>query len=584
MTIFDVLSLLGGLCLFLFGMNVMSEGLERRAGNSLKALLGRLTNSKMKGFLTGLGVTAVIQSSSATTVMVVGFVNSGVMTLKQSVGVIMGANIGTTVTSWILSLSGISSDNIVVQLLKSTSFTPVLALIGIIFMMFSKSANKKDVGTILLGFATLMFGMDKMSGSVAGLADLPAFKEMFLIFRNPLLGVLVGAVLTAIIQSSSASVGILLALSVTGQVSYGAAIPIIMGQNIGTCLTAIISSVGTNKNAKRASVIHLFFNVIGTVVILTVFCILEAIFHPPILDAAASHVGIAVVHSAFNILCTLLLLPMSSLLEKLAYLLVPEGKTKDKFSELDERLLATPAIALEQASKLTNKMANDAVEGFLASMSLVNGFSSEVAAHVRELEDNTDHYEDVIGTYLTKLSRSQVTEQDGATVSKLLKAIGDFERISDHSVNILESFEEVKAKGIEFTEQAKSELGTLCAAVTEILSLAEKSFVNNDYELAYHIEPLEEVIDELRDILRNTHIVRLKDGECTVEAGFVWSDLLTNLERIADHCSNIAACVIDAHYNNMDAHALVKSIKKNNGQYDNLIAEYSKKYKIAPGM
>lgn len=584
MTIFDVLSLVGGLCLFLFGMSVMGDGLERRAGNSLKTLLGKMTNSKMKGFLTGLGVTAVIQSSSATTVMVVGFVNSGVMTLKQSVGVIMGANIGTTVTSWILSLSGISSDNIVVQLLKPTSFTPVLALIGIIFMMFSKSTGKKDVGTILLGFATLMFGMNTMSGAVSGLSQIPAFREMFVMFKNPILGVLVGAVLTAIIQSSSASVGILLALSVTGQVSYAAAIPIIMGQNIGTCLTALLSSVGTNKNAKRASVIHLFFNVIGTVILLTVFCVINAIFHPAILDLAASHLGIAIVHSAFNILCTAILFPMSSLLEKLAYALVPEGKGAEKFSELDERLLATPTIALEQAAKLTNKMAKDAVESLKASMSLINGFSSETAARVRELEDNTDHYEDVIGTYIMKLSHSQITEQDGANVSKLLKAIGDFERISDHSVNILESFEELKAKGIDFTEQAKAELGTLCAAVSEILTLAEESFVNNDYELAYRIEPLEEVIDALRYVLRNTHIVRLQGGECTVEAGFVWSDLLTNLERTSDHCSNIAACVIDAHSNNMDAHALVKSIKKNNDKYDKLVAEYSEKYKIAPGM
>ena len=379
MTIFDVLNLIGGLCLFLFGMNVMGDGLERRAGNSLKALLGKLTNSPIKGFLTGLGVTAVIQSSSATTVMVVGFVNSKIMTLKQSISIIMGANIGTTVTAWILSLGGISGDNIVMKLLKPTSFTPILALIGIVFMMFAKSGKKKDVGTILLGFATLMFGMHEMSSAVSGLSKIPEFQNLFIMFKNPILGVIVGALLTAVIQSSSASVGILQALSATGAVSYGAAIPIIMGQNIGTCVTALLSSLGTNKNARRASIIHLLFNVIGTVVWLAVFSILSVTVKPANLDTSASYFGIAVSHSIFNVLCTALLLPMSSLLEKLAYIIVPEGKETEKVVELDERLLATPTIALQQCYNVAKKMANEAVEGFKLAISTAHEYDAKKA-------------------------------------------------------------------------------------------------------------------------------------------------------------------------------------------------------------
>ena len=424
--IFDVLALIGGLCLFLFGMNVMGDGLERRAGNGLKALLGRLTNSKIKGFLTGVGVTAVIQSSSATTVMVVGFVNSKVMTLKQSIGVIMGANIGTTVTAWVLSLGGISGDNIVLTLLKPSSFTPILALIGIAFTMFSKSSKKKDVGTILLGFATLMFGMDAMSDAVSGLAEVPEFQNLFLLFANPLLGVAVGAVVTAIIQSSSASVGILQALSVTGAVSYSAAIPIIMGQNIGTCVTALLSSIGTNKNAKRASLIHFIFNFLGTAIWLTVFVIISAVLEPVILNGAATYFGIAVCHSIFNILCTAALFPAASLLEKIAYKLVPDGDTPETVVELDERLLATPAIAIEQSSRLTAKMALEAVESFKLSLKAIGEYTPEIAERVRAIEEDTDHYEDFLGTYLTKLNKSQVSDEDSAIVTKLLKAIGDF--------------------------------------------------------------------------------------------------------------------------------------------------------------
>lgn len=581
MSIFDVLTLIGGLCLFLFGMSVMGEALERRAGGSLKKILAKLTKNKITGFLTGLGVTAVIQSSSATTVMVVGFVNSGIMSLRQSIGVIMGANIGTTVTAWILSLGGISSDNLFMQLLKPTSFTPILALIGTALLMFGESSKKKDTGTILLGFATLMFGMDTMSGAVSGLADVPAFQNMFIMFRNPVLGVLVGAILTAVIQSSSASVGILQALSATGQVSYGAAVPIIMGQNIGTCITAILSSFGTNKNAKRAAIVHLSFNVIGTVILLSVFSIISAILKPAILDASASYLGIAVAHSAFNIACTALLLPMSSLLERLAVKLVPDSDKKEKVAKLDERLLATPPIALERCNELVREMAEISVTSLKTSLNMLTGYDSDTADKIRKSEDKVDHYEDILGTYLVKLSRHQISDSDSAEVSKLLKAIGDFERISDHSVNILESAEELTKKDIHFTAGAQKELDTLCSAVSEILTLSFRAFVNTDLQAARDVEPLEQVIDGLKAKSRDDHIKRLKNGECSIEAGFVWADLLTNLERTSDHCSNIAVCVIDATQHNMNVHQSLRTMKREDPYFEKRYLEYAKKY-IAP--
>lgn len=578
MNIFDVLTLIGGLCLFLFGMSVMGDALERRAGGSLKKILAKLTKNKMTGFLTGLCVTSVIQSSSATTVMVVGFVNSGIMSLKQSIGVIMGANIGTTVTAWILSLGGISSDNLFMQLLKPTSFTPILALIGTGLMMFGKSSKKKDTGTILLGFATLMFGMDTMSAAVSGLSDVPAFQNMFLMFKNPVLGVLVGAILTGIIQSSSASVGILQALSATGQVSYAAAVPIIMGQNIGTCVTALLSSFGTNKNAKRAAVVHLSFNVIGTIIWLSVFSIISAAFHPAILDESANYLGIAVAHSLFNIACTVLLLPMSDLLEKLAIKIVPESSKKEVQTELDERLLVTPPIALECCSNVVGEMAEEAVSAFKKSLNMLDGYETGVAEEIRGSESKTDHYEDILGTYLVKLSSYQISDSDSVTVSKLLKAIGDFERISDHSVNILESAEELKEKDIHFTDRAKRELDTLCSAVSEILSLCYRSFVRNDLEMAANVEPLEQVIDELKDTMRDSHVARLKNGECSIEAGFVWLDLLTNLERTADHCSNIALCVLDASTNSMNTHESLRKMITDNDSFKKTYEAYSEKY------
>lgn len=578
MSIFDVLTLIGGLCLFLFGMNIMGQALERRAGNKLQHLLGRLTTNKAAGLMTGLGVTAVIQSSSATTVMVVGFVNSGLMTLKQAINVIMGANIGTTVTAWILSLGGIKSDAFFVQLLKPMSFTPVLALIGIVFYMFCKSDKKKDTGMILLGFATLMYGMDTMTNSVSGLADVPEFQNLFIMFQNPILGVLAGAVLTAIIQSSSASVGILQALAPTGQVSYGAAIPIIMGQNIGTCITALLSSFGTNKNAKRAALVHLSFNVIGTIVWLTVFCIVKAVVKPLLFDESASLAGIAVAHSAFNIMCTLLLLPMSSLLEKIVYKLVPETKSKDeeKFAELDERLFVNPAAALERCHALVADMGRCAALSISDAVSCLEKYSDECADRIRIYEEKTDHYEDVIGTYLVKLSALQLSSRDSSESAKLLKIIGDFERISDHGMNIAESAQELSEKKLLLSDAAKSELGKLTDAVNEILELACKAFIDNDLEAARNVEPLEQIIDNLRELLRTNHIKRLQKGECSIEGGFVWADLLTNLERTSDHCSNIAACVLDAA--DMELHRSVREMKSDSLDYKQKYEMYAAKY------
>lgn len=581
MDLFDLLTLIGGLCLFIFGMNLMGDALERRAGNSLRNILGKLTSRKIAGLLTGLAVTGVIQSSSATTVMVVGFVNSGLMSLGQAINVIMGANIGTTVTAWILSLGGIESNNVFMQLLKPTSFTPILALIGIIFTMFGKDSRKKDTGTILLGFATLMFGMDAMSGAVKGLADVPWFGQMFLLFENPIMGVLVGAVLTAIIQSSSASVGVLQALVVTGQVSYGAAIPIIMGQNIGTCITAILSSFGANKNAKRAALVHLSFNIIGTIVMLTVFWIVKLILSPALLGENATHMGIAVAHSVFNIACTIILFPMSGLLEKLVKKLIPDSKGKEKTVELDERLLSTPPVALQLSHSSVVEMAKISVNALKESMEAFKGYSKEIANSVREKEAHSDHYEDILGTYLVKLSGKQLSDSESVEVAKLLKVIGDFERISDHSVNVLESLEELQDKEIEFSGGAAEELKVLFGAVEESLNLSLKAFIDNDLEAAAKVEPLEQVIDKLKESMRNRHIARLQEGGCTIEAGFIWSDLLTNLERVSDHCSNIAGCVIDVANDNMNIHESLKNLRTDNPEYKEMYKQYKEKYALA---
>ena len=580
MDIFNVLTMIGGLCLFLFGMNLMGQALERRAGGKLQSLLDKMTGSVPAGFLTGLGITAIIQSSSATTVMVVGFVNSGLMTLRQAINVIMGANVGTTVTAWLLSLAGISGSNIWVNLLKPSSFTPVLALIGIIFYMFCKSGKKKDTGMILLGFATLMFGMETMSGAVSGLKDVPAFASLFLMFKNPILGVLAGALLTGIIQSSSASVGILQALAVTGQVSYAAAIPIIMGQNIGTCVTALISSVGTQKNAKRAAVVHLMFNVIGVVVLLTAFWIVKIAFAPAILDENATMSGIAIAHSLFNILCTAMLLPAGGLLEKLAIRIVPDKGGKEQPVELEERLLITPSVALGRCRAVAGEMARCAGEALHMALTTFENYSPELAESIRENESRCDRYEDELGTYLVRLSAQQLSDAESEEATELLKIIGDFERISDHAVNLLAASEELRSKGLGFSATAEKELKVLIGAVSEILNTAERAFSEKDLAAAAQVEPLKQVIVALKEQMRTRHILRMQQGYCSIEAGFVWSDLLTDLERTADHCSNIAGCVLDAANHGLNLHETLRAMRADDPDFRRAYGTYAEKYRL----
>lgn len=579
MNLFDVLTLIGGLSLFLFGMNIMGQALERKAGNKLKDLLAKMTNSKFKGFLTGLVITTVIQSSSATTVMVVGFVNSGLMTLRQAINVIMGANIGTTITSWILSLGDIDGSSILITLLKPTSFTPILALVGIIFYMFLKDDSKKDIGSILLGFATLMFGMDTMSNAVSGLANVPGFSNLFILFTNPLLGVLVGAVLTAIIQSSSASVGILQALSSTGQVTYGAAVPIIMGQNIGTCVTCLLSSIGTNKNARRAAVVHLLFNTIGTVVILTLFCIIKTFVYIPLLSEQASMFGIALTHSIFNVLCVMILLPMSALLEKLALRIIPDDKIKEKYDELDTRLFVTPTLALAQAKSSLSDMADTSRKAITMALKSVNNYSDKLYEDILKQEDKNDRYEDEIGTYLVDLSsKNNLSESESKEVSKMLKIIGDLERIADHAINIGQASRELRDKNLSLSEDAIKEMDNMLNAVKECVDLSLLAFEKDDLSIALKVPPLEEVIDELKAKLRANHIDRVKRRQCSIEAGFIWSDLLTNLERVGDHCNNIATEIIDdLNYDNRYFHKTKRHASDDEG-YDALYRDYSLKY------
>lgn len=585
MDLFDVLSLIGGLCLFLFGMNMMGEYLEKSAGSGLNRLLGRLTTGKLAGFLTGLGVTSVIQSSSATTVMVVGFVNSGVMTLKQAINVIMGANVGTTVTAWLLSLTGIESSNIFIQLLKPSSFTPILALVGIVLQMVAKKSRQKDIGVILLGFATLIFGMEQMSDSVAGLAQVEGFTNLFIMFKNPILGVLVGALITGIIQSSSASVGILQALAgSTGAVSIGASIPIIMGQNIGTCVTALISSVGTNRNARRASLVHLMFNIIGTTVLLSVYCLVTAIFPFEIINQSANEVSIAICHTAFNVLCTSMMLPMSGLLEKLSYLIIKEpkdsNKKADKMIELDKRLMATPAIALNRCHEVTAHMAEISASSLCSSLSILNSYTEAAEQEISEMESVVDRYEDTIGSYLVNLSAVPMTDADNNELSKLLFVIGDFERISDHAMNIIRSAKEISEKNITFSPAAQVELKAIVGAVEEIVKLTVEAFSTNSIDAATKIEPLEQVVDVLKKQLRANHIIRLQKGECSIEQGFVWADLLTNLERVSDHCSNIAVRIIEAAHNRMDTHKYLNEVKSKSETFNSLYKTYMDKYSV----
>ena len=564
MTIFNVFSLLGGLALFLFGMDIMGKALEKQAGGQLQKILSKLTDNPLKGFFLGLGVTAVIQSSSATTVMVVGFVNSGIMELHQAIGIIMGSNVGTTVTSWILSLSGLQGDSFFIQLLKPTSFSPLLAFIGILLYM-GKSEKRKGIGTILIGFAVLMTGMTAMSNAVTPLQDEVWFTNLFIRFSNPLLGVLVGALVTGIIQSSSASVGILQALSSTGVITYGSAIPIIMGQNIGTCVTALISSVGANKNARRAAMVHLYFNIIGVTIFLTGFYGLNAVCHFAFVNTTIEAWGIAVVHSVFNILATAILLPFANGLEKLAILTIPDAPEENEgFALLDDRLLNTPAMAVERARSATADMAELARVGVVQAMSLTHSWNDELAQKVRDEETKVDRYEDALGTYLVKLSSRELNHADSQSVNTLLHTISDFDRISDHSVNLLESAEEMHQKDVHFSQDAREELQVLEDAVQDILSRTTEAFRKGDLHLAGKVEPLEAVVNELVRAIKARHIARLQAGNCSIEYGFVLDDLLTNYERVCDHCSNVAVAQIEVAQDSFDTHAYLNDLRHGN--------------------
>ncbi len=581
MDIFSVLTLFGGLAIFLFGMNIMGDNLEKFSGGSLKSVLTHLTSNKFKGMLLGIAVTAVIQSSSATTVMVVGFVNSGLMTLGQSIGIIMGANIGTTVTSWLLSLTGIESGNIFMQLLKPSSFAPALAFIGIILNMASKSQKKQALGSIFLGFAILMTGMEMMSGAAEPLASMPEFQNILLWFTNPILGVLAGAILTAIIQSSSASVGILQALANSGAVKFSVAVPIIMGQNIGTCVTAMLSSVGANKNARRAAVVHLCFNIIGTVAFLVVFYSLNALLKFPFITENITSAQIAIVHTIFNIFATFVMIPFTKQLEKLAYIIVKEDKNKQDGTEmLDERLMETPAVALERCNMVAKEMAKLSFDTLLISLEQMDALDEEKARLVRENEEMIDKYEDKLGTYLVHLSKKDLSDEDRRNVSNLLHSIGDFERIADHGVNLIQASEEIKEKDVKFSEDAVAELKTMVKAVREIIEITGNAFLSGDVNMAKRVEPLEQVIDKLKLKLKSGHIARLQEGGCSIETGFVFSDLITNYERVADHCSNIAVCLIQIANDSFDMHEYLNGVKTGEAEFEKLHNEYLRKYSI----
>ena len=582
MTVFNVFSLLGGLALFLFGMDIMGKALEKQAGGQLQKILSKLTDNPLKGFFLGLCVTAVIQSSSATTVMVVGFVNSGIMELHQAIGVIMGSNVGTTVTSWILSLSGLQGDSFLINMLKPTSFSPVLAFIGILLYM-GKSEKRKGVGTILIGFAVLMTGMTAMSNAVLPLQNEAWFTNLFIRFSNPLLGVLVGAVVTGIIQSSSASVGILQALSATGVITYGSAIPIIMGQNIGTCVTALISSVGANKNARRAAMVHLYFNIIGVTLFLAVFYGANLLLDFAFVNETVTAWGIAVVHSIFNLTATVVLLPFANGLEKLAILTIPDDAEKESFALLDERLLNTPAVAVERARAATADMAELARVGVVQAMSLTHKWDDSLAQKVREEEEKVDKYEDALGTYLVKLSSREMSHADSQSVNTLLHTISDFERISDHSVNVLSSAEEIHAKSIEFSKDAQEELQVLEGAVQDVLSRTTDAFRKGDLHMAGKVEPLETVVDELVRAIKARHVARLQTGSCSIEYGFVLEDLLTNYERVCDHCSNVAVAQIEVAQDSFDTHAYLNDLRygnetKESEQFQRRLDRYRERY------
>ncbi len=584
MDIFDALNMIGGLSLFLYGMHVMGNGLSKMAGGKLEKILEKLTTKRIFAVLLGAGVTAVIQSSSATTVMVVGFVNSGIMKLSQAVGIIMGANIGTTITSWLLSLTGIEGSNIWLKLLKPSSFSPVLAAIGMLFVMSRKGdSKKKDLGSIMLGFAILMFGMEAMSGSVSGLADNPSFVGIMTAFSNPVLGMAVGAILTAIIQSSSASVGILQALCATGAVHYSVALPIIMGQNIGTCVTSIISSIGASKNARRAAMVHLYFNLIGTSIFMVVFYILNAIVDFAFLGDSANAAGIALIHSLFNIGATIVLFPFSDQLVKLAEATIPDGNKKEEHRvdevTLDERFLGRPAFAMELCRGKARDMANLVKDTMALALEVLQNYDAKKAEEAVRMEAMADKYEDVLGTYLVKLSSRSISQTDSQSMSIILHSISDFERISDHAMNIVKAASEMHEKDLSFSKKARREIETLCRAVNDICSLTVNSFCNDDLESASHVEPLEEVIDTLTKNIKENHIKRLKNGKCTIEMGFVLEDVLTDLERASDHCSNVAVEMITIYDNDYSTHEYFKNFSKEERrtfkrEYEGLLQQY----------
>jgi len=582
MTLFNILSLFGGLALFLYGMYLMSSSLESMSGGVLERALERSTSSKVKALLLGTAATAIIQSSSATTVMTVGFVNGGIMTLDQAVGIIMGANIGTTATAWILSLTGIQGNSLIVQLLKPTSFTPVLAVIGVILVMFSKKQKKKTIGAVMCGFAVLMYGMHMMSTAVAPLADMPEFVNIITQFSNPVLGVLTGAIITGIIQSSSASVGILQALSLTGSVTYGIAIPIIMGQNIGTCVTALLSCIGASKNAKRTAMVHLYFNIIGTILFLALFYTLNAIFHFTFLDDVLDPAHIAIIHTSFNVMTTAILLPASSVLVKLAKISIPEKQAKEEQWPLDERFLDLPAFALEQCRNVMERMATLSRDTFLMALGTIEQYDTKAIATIITNEDEIDKYEDRLGTYLVQLSARQLMEEDSNEIGMFLHMIGDFERISDHAVNLTEVAQEMHDKKISFSEAAKAELSIFSDALTEILNNSIDAFLTENLDEARLVEPLEEVIDAMQADIRARHVLRLREGTCTIELGFVLSDLLTNMERVSDHCSNIAATLIQTKNETFDMHSYLQSVKAADGnqEFTARVNEYSERFAL----
>ena len=586
MDIFGLLTMVGGLALFLYGMEVLGDGLKKASGGKLEIILEKLTSNKLLAVLLGAGVTAVIQSSSATTVMVVGFVSSGIMSLSRAVGVILGANVGTTITAWILSLAEMSGTGFIFELLKPTSFSPIFAIIGVAIMMSSKNEKKKNAATIMIGFAVLMFGMDMMSGAVKPLADVPEFRSLLLKFSNPILGMLVGLVFTAVIQSSSASIGVLQALCMSGAVSYATAIPIIMGQNIGTCVTALISSAASSKNAKRTALVHLYYNFMKVAIFMVPFYILNGFMDFAFMETSASALGVAVIHTAFNVLMLIIIFPFTQVLEKLVYLtlpLSPEEQEKDsrKVQILDPIFLDRPALALEMCKNAAIDMAKFAKEGMLLAMELIGNYDEKKAQKVRELEDMVDHYEDELGSYLVKINGHHMSPKDSQEVSILLHCIGDFERISDHSVNIMASAREMYEKKAEFSNKAQEELAIFTNAVTDTLEAAVKVFCEEDLQLAKKVEPMEENIDYLSEEMKKRHIKRLRKGKCTIEMGFVLSDITTNYERVSDHCSNIAICLLQLNEEGFDTHEYQDVISsKDNTAYVEEVKRLREYYKL----